>query len=55
MATPQPALRSVPGDHLHVDGGCPDCEQPIPNDRAQEIQGRFKAQGQAQAEALSGR
>jgi hypothetical protein len=53
MATPQPALRSVPGDHLHVDGEvCPYCEQPIPNDRAQEIQERFKAKEHAQVEAL---
>jgi hypothetical protein len=53
MPTPQPALRSVPGDHLHVDGEvCPYCEQPIPNDRAQEIQERFKAKEHAQAEAL---
>ena len=53
MAAPQPALRSVPADHLHVDGEvCPYCEQPIPNDRAQEIQERFKAKEQAQAETL---
>ena len=53
MAAPQPALRSVPADHLHVDGEvCPYCEQPIPNDRAQEIQERFKAKEQAQVETL---
>jgi hypothetical protein len=53
MPTPQPALRSVPADHLHVDGQvCPYCEQPISNDRAQEIQERFKAKEQAQAETL---
>jgi hypothetical protein len=53
MAAPQPALRSVPADHLHVDGEvCPYCERPIPNDRAQGIQERFKAKEQAQAETL---
>lgn len=53
MPTPQPALRSVPGDHLHVAGEvCPYCDQPIPNDRAQEIHEKFKADTRAQAEAL---
>lgn len=53
MPTPQSALRSVPADHLHVEGEvCPYCEQPIPNDRAQEIQERFKAKEREQAEAL---
>lgn len=53
MAAPQNALRSVPGDHLHVAGEvCPYCDQPIPNDRAQEIQEKFKADTRAQSEAL---
>lgn len=53
MPTPQNALRSVPGDHLHVAGEvCPYCDQPIPNDRAQEIQEKFKAEARAQSEAL---
>ncbi len=53
MPTPQPALRSVPGDHPHAVGVvCPYCEQAIPNDRAEEIRGRFEANKRAQAEAL---
>jgi len=53
MATTQPTLRSVPSDHPHVAGEvCPYCDQSIPNDRAQEIQERFKAKEHAQADAL---
>lgn len=53
MPTPQNALRSVPGDHFHAAGEvCPYCDQPIPNDRAQEIQEKFKAETRAQSEAL---
>lgn len=53
MPAPQNALRSVPSDHLHVAGEvCPYCDQPIPNDRAQEIQEKFKAEARAQSEAL---
>jgi hypothetical protein len=42
MATPQPALRATAADHRHAaDETCPYCEQPIPNDRAEEIRARF--------------
>jgi hypothetical protein len=43
MATPQPAFRaSAAADHRHAtDETCPYCEQPIPNDRAEEIRARF--------------
>jgi hypothetical protein len=42
MATPQSALRATVADHRHAaDETCPYCEQPIPNDRAEEIRARF--------------
>jgi len=53
MPSSQPALRTVASDHPHVAGEvCPYCDQPIPNDRAQEIQERFEANQRAQAEGL---
>jgi len=53
MPTRQSALRSVPADHPHIAGEvCPYCDQPIPNDRAQEILERFEASRRAQAETL---
>jgi hypothetical protein len=42
MAMSQPARRADPADHRHPAGEtCPYCEQPIPNDRAAEIQEKF--------------
>jgi hypothetical protein len=49
--SPQLGPGSLPHVHL-ADEVCPYCEQPIPNDRAQEIQERFKAKEREQAEAL---
>lgn len=47
----QPALRSAP--HVHPVGEtCPFCEQPIPNDRAEEIRARY-ALKQKQEEAAA--
>lgn len=53
MVSPQPAFRaSVTADHQHAAGEtCPYCEQPIPNDRAEEIRARF-AFKQKQEEAV---
>lgn len=52
MPAPQPALR-LPGDHAHLpDEVCPYCDQPIPNDRAEEIRARFEAKGREQLDAL---
>jgi hypothetical protein len=43
MATPQPALRAV-GAYVHPFGQtCPTCEQPIPNEKANEIRARAEA------------
>jgi hypothetical protein len=42
MATTQSALRPSAADHRHAAGEiCPYCEQPIPNDRAEEIRAKF--------------
>src|SRR5688572_6047161 len=48
MASPQPALRFPHDTHVHAAGEfCPTCEQPIPNDKAQEIRARAKEQERA--------
>ena len=50
---PQDAIRSVSSSHPHLEGEvCPYCDQPIPNDRAQEIWERFKQKERAQAEVI---
>lgn len=42
MPTTQPAFHGTAAEHRHaVEGTCPYCEQPIPNDRAEEIRARF--------------
>lgn len=42
MAKTQPAFRATSADHGHAaDETCPYCEQPIANDRAEEIRARF--------------
>jgi hypothetical protein len=53
VASPFPQFSPASRSHVHLaDEVCPYCEQPIPNDRAQEIQERFKAKEREQAEAL---
>src|SRR6476620_3735840 len=43
MPAPQPALRSF-GAHVHPFGAtCPTCDQPIPNEKAEEIRARAQA------------
>jgi hypothetical protein len=42
MPNTQPAFRATSPDHQHAaNETCPYCEQPIPNDRAEEIRARF--------------
>jgi hypothetical protein len=54
MSAQQASLRGVPAGHLHVAGEvCPYCDQPIPNERAQEIHERYKAKEREQAEAFA--
>lgn len=53
MASPQPALRpSQP--HIHIQGAlCPVCDQPIPNERAAQVQARIEARDRAAADAVA--
>ncbi len=55
MAAAQPALRpSQP--HLHVqDALCPVCDQPIPNEKADQVQARIEARDRAAADAVAAR
>jgi hypothetical protein len=42
--SPSPALKTVAQPHIHFDGQtCPYCDQPIPEDRLEEISGRIEA------------
>ena len=55
MASPQPALRQSP--HIHIVGQkCPTCDQPIPNDKAEQVRARIEARDReltAAAKALA--
>lgn len=53
MASPQPAWRpSQP--HIHLKGSvCPVCDQPVPNEKAEQIQARIEARDRAAAEAIT--
>lgn len=54
--TLQPALHSDRDAHLHVgDEVCPYCEQPIPNERAEEIRARFQADALREKAVLEAR
>ena len=56
MVTPQPAFRATSADHEHLVGEtCPYCEQPIPNDRAEEIRARYEFKQQQSEAALKAR
>ncbi|WP_316162836.1 hypothetical protein [Bradyrhizobium sp. SZCCHNRI20481] len=53
MATPQTALSPSIAAHQHpADETCPYCDQPIPNDRAEEVRSRFEFKQQQAAAAL---
>src|SRR3954451_17122645 len=55
MATVQPALRpSQP--HIHLQGAlCPVCDQPIPNEKADQVKARIEARDRAAADAVTAR
>jgi hypothetical protein len=55
MVSPQPALRpSQP--HLHLKGfQCPVCEQPIPNEKAEQVRSRMEARERELADAVGAR
>ncbi|MGH6944939.1 MAG: DUF2130 domain-containing protein, partial [Geminicoccaceae bacterium] len=56
MSPSQPALRFSAEPHLHVAGErCPYCDQPIPNEKAEEIRTRTEAKEREQADALTAR
>ena len=56
MASPQPAFRQSRDPHTHIAGErCPVCEQPIPNEKAQEIRARTKARERELTEAANAR
>ena len=50
MATPEPALRSIREPYIHALGEtCPMCDQPIPNDKAEEVRARMETQERSAA------
>src|SRR5215213_7493797 len=53
MAFPQSALRpSQP--HIHLKGAlCPVCDQPIPNEKVEQIQARIEARDRTAAETVT--
>src|SRR4051794_28987974 len=54
MAAQQPAFfRATAVDHRHAaEETCPYCEQPIPNDRAEEIRARFALKQKQDEDAM---
>jgi hypothetical protein len=51
MSSPQPALRHSREHFVHVIGGlCPICDQPIPNEKAEEARRRIEARDKALSE-----
>jgi hypothetical protein len=56
MASPQPALRYPRESHIHIASErCPVCDQPIPNEKAEEIRARFEARERALTETVNAR
>ena len=53
--SPSPQLTPVPRPHFHLAGECcPYCEQPIPNEKAQEVRQRAEARDGEQRVARLG-
>ncbi len=56
MASPQPAFRQSQEPHIHIAGEtCPVCDQPIPNEKLQEVRAKMKARERELAEAARGK
>ena len=56
MASPQPALRQSRDSHIQLaDERCPECDQPIPNEKAEEIRDRMKARERVLTETANAR
>ena len=54
MAQPQPSLRSAPDQHIHVAGAfCPVCDQPIPNEKAEQVRARLKENERGLSDAVT--
>ena len=54
MAQPQPSLRSAPDQHIHVAGAfCPVCDQPIPNEKAEQVRARLKENERELSDAVT--
>jgi hypothetical protein len=48
--------RPAPQPHIHIAGNrCPYCDQPIPNDKAEEIRARMEAEERQRTDALTAR
>ncbi len=55
MTSSQASLQPALHEHAHAEGElCPYCEQPVPNDRVQEIRDRFEAKERQRIDALKG-
>lgn len=56
MASPQPALRQSREVHIHaLSETCPTCDQPVPNEKAQEIRAKMEARERSLTEAANAR
>ena len=56
MVSSQSALRQRREPHIHIAGErCPVCDQPIPNERAEEVRARMEERERALAEAANAR
>ena len=54
MAQPQPSLRSAPNQRIHVAGAfCPVCDQPIPNEKAEQVRARLKENERELSDAVT--
>ena len=54
MAQPQPSLRSAPNQHVHAAGAfCPVCDQPIPNEKAEQVRARLEEKERELSDAVA--
>jgi hypothetical protein len=54
MAQPQPSLRPTPDRHFHAAGAfCPVCDQPIPNEKAEQVRARLEEKERELSDAVA--
>ena len=56
MTIPEPALQRIREPHVHaLDATCPMCNQPIPNEKAEEVLARIEAHERSVAQVANAR